>query len=568
MKRNALLLCLLVAFAAQLQAQAVLGIQGVIKNADGSAVSNGKYSLQFKLYTAASGGTAVWTETQPQVQVTGGIYSALLGEVTPLENVPFNQAYFLGVAFDGGAELIPRARLTTTPYAFALTGQSNVFPSTGPVGIGTPTPLSSTDLHVKDSGGDATLLVESPANIPRVSLKDADQTGELRVESNTLHLHAKDNLPLVLTGNNIALLPSPGRVGIGFTPGTTDGDFHIKKIGSGEVRAVVESSGTGDVELHLKNNFGGGAGSAGGLLLDGADLKLQTETNPFARLILSGANGLTVEVGNSPWIQMESTSNVIDIKKKVVISGPSTVNSIGQYFMMNLSGTSGPFSSTTTLNAQVGLETTGGIHAIAFRATSDRRIKKNFRISDSAGDLASLMRLRITDYQYVDEVSRGNSSYKGLVAQEVREIMPQAVAVTEGFIPDIYLLAENTSLQGGQLTIHTPREHQLAAGDQVRLILEEGVRELSVAATPDTRSFAVSWAEAAPQRVFVYGKKVDDFQQVDYDKVHNLAISAIQELSRQVDALKAENAGLKSELKASVDDFERRLRTLETKISN
>jgi hypothetical protein len=531
-------------------------------------VSNGKYSLQFKLYTAASGGTAVWTEIQPEVQVTGGIYSALLGEVTPLDNVPFNQAYFLGVAFDGGAELIPRARLTTSPYAFALTGQSNVFPSTGPVGVGTPTPLSSTDLHVKDSGGDATLLVESPGNISRVSLKDADQTGELRVESNTFHLQAKDNLPLVLTGNNITLLPSPGRVGIGFTPGTNDGDFHIKKIGGSEVKAVVESSGTGDVYFELKNAVGSTAGSGGRLILDGSDLKLQTEFNPTARLTLAGANGVALEVDNFQWIYMDKNLNFIDLKKKVVISGTSTVNSVGGYFMMNGSGTSGPFSSTTTLNAQVGLEVQGGIHAQTFRAISDRRIKKNFRLSDSAEDLASLMRLRITDYQYVDEVSKGSSPHKGLVAQEVREIMPQAVAATEGFVPDIYLLAENTSLQGGQLTIHTPREHQLAAGDQVRLILETGNRELSVAATPDARSFTVSWAEAAPQRVFVYGKKVDDFQQVDYDQVHNLAISAIQELSRQVDALKAENAGLKSELKTAVDDFERRLRTLETKISN
>jgi hypothetical protein len=47
-----------------------------------------------------------------------------------------------------------------------------------------------------------------------------------------------------------------------------------------------------------------------------------------------------------------------------------------------------------------------------------------------------------------------------------------------------------------------------------------------------------------PEKVFVYGKEVNDFRTVDYDKIHNLNVSATQELARRVAQLEAANAGL------------------------
>jgi hypothetical protein len=64
----------------------------------------------------------------------------------------------------------------------------------------------------------------------------------------------------------------------------------------------------------------------------------------------------------------------------------------------------------------------------------------------------------------------------------------------------------------------------------------------------------------------VYGKEVDDFNTVDYDRIFTIGISAIQELSKKVDALEKENASLKSEntammksLKAQIDIINERL---------
>ncbi len=131
MLRSLLFLLFAVAFNSQIHAQIdpTLSIQGILKKSNGVAVEDGNYNLVFKLYTTETGGTAIWFETQPAVEVSNGIYSAVLGVLNPL-NVPFNQLYYLGVTV-GSTELTPRILLTSAPYALSLIGLTNKFPSSG-----------------------------------------------------------------------------------------------------------------------------------------------------------------------------------------------------------------------------------------------------------------------------------------------------------------------------------------------------------------------------------------------------------------------------------------------------
>ncbi len=113
--------------------QSLLSIQGILKKANGDAVVDGNYDLTFKLYTAETGGTPIWTENQMDVEVTSGIYSTVLGNSDTLD-VPFNQPYYLGITVGSGVnEMTPRIQLTSAPYALSLIGINNKFPSTGQV---------------------------------------------------------------------------------------------------------------------------------------------------------------------------------------------------------------------------------------------------------------------------------------------------------------------------------------------------------------------------------------------------------------------------------------------------
>ena len=77
----------------------------------------GTYTLTFRLYAASSGGTAVWTETQPAIPISRGVFSVLLGQATPL-SLSFDREYWLSTQVGIDAEMRPRQRLTSVPYAY------------------------------------------------------------------------------------------------------------------------------------------------------------------------------------------------------------------------------------------------------------------------------------------------------------------------------------------------------------------------------------------------------------------------------------------------------------------
>lgn len=79
---------------------------------------NGPFSMQFKLYTAPTGGAALFSETQT-VTVTNGVFSVQIGTIALLSPNLFSGASaYLGVTVGADAEMLPRQPLSMTPYAF------------------------------------------------------------------------------------------------------------------------------------------------------------------------------------------------------------------------------------------------------------------------------------------------------------------------------------------------------------------------------------------------------------------------------------------------------------------
>ncbi len=103
------------AFAAPPQ---TINYQGVLTDTGGTAI-NTPVVMTFRLYNAASGGAALWTETQLSVNVVNGRFNAVLGSVpaSPL-TLPFDVPYWLTVSINADAEMSPRQPLASSPYAF------------------------------------------------------------------------------------------------------------------------------------------------------------------------------------------------------------------------------------------------------------------------------------------------------------------------------------------------------------------------------------------------------------------------------------------------------------------
>lgn len=514
------LFCLFMS-AQKLQAQATLSIQGIIQKSNGAAVDDGTYDLTFKLYPTTSGGTAVHTETQ-NISVVGGIYSAELGgSGTPL-SAAFDQTYYLGVSVDGGAELVPRTRLTSSPYALSLLGTENLFSSAGTVGIGTVTPHTSYKLHVRNASGGGKLLLDGST----AALLDFRK------------------------GSTVA--------SIGF--GSANNDF-VLNPGANNTTLQYNSS----TKLTVNNDGVNVAGT-----LNATTITASTITGAYSPATMAVTSRLAV--GQSS-VDANNALRVVGntlLSGFLEITGSRNIDYGQAYYFTTL-----PTIQFAPAGARdYGIKSQFSVSAPAYFVNSDTRIKKDLRLSEKSKDLNILNQLRVTDYRHIDHVAYGTNSVKGLIAQEVERVFPEAVNTSSNFIPSIYGFSAKTAFSSGRLSVSLPQKHELVVGDEVKLILKDaGEKTAIVAAVDSENTFLINWDEAAaaPERVFVYGKKVNDFHTVDYDRIFTLNVSATQELARKVELLEKENAALKSEnkeMKASAEKFDARLRALENKLSN
>ncbi len=92
-----------------------LRYQGVLTNTSGSLLT-GSFNLTFRIYDTQTTGNLLWSETQPNVSVSRGLFSVSLGSVTPL-NLLFDRPYWLSIKVGTDGEMVPRQALTSVPYA-------------------------------------------------------------------------------------------------------------------------------------------------------------------------------------------------------------------------------------------------------------------------------------------------------------------------------------------------------------------------------------------------------------------------------------------------------------------
>jgi hypothetical protein len=93
----------------------IISFQGVLEDDQGTPL-DGTYTVTFSIYTLASGGSALWSETM-DVTCSDGLFSVLLGLTSPMD-LDFSEQYYLGFTLSGENEMMPRYRLATAPYAF------------------------------------------------------------------------------------------------------------------------------------------------------------------------------------------------------------------------------------------------------------------------------------------------------------------------------------------------------------------------------------------------------------------------------------------------------------------
>ena len=176
---------------------------------------------------------------------------------------------------------------------------------------------------------------------------------------------------------------------------------------------------------------------------------------------------------------------------------------------------------------------------------SDQRVKSDIHLTDNKSDLQTLMGIEISDYKYKDGRKFGAKPQKKVIAQQVEKVYPQAVAASTDVVPDIF---KKATAKAGWVSLVT----DLKVGERVKLINDT---EQSVHEVLEVRdgAFRTDY-QVDTDKLFVYGREVNDFRTVDYDAIAMLNVSATQQIKKEQDlelkVLKEQNAALQQKLAA------------------
>jgi hypothetical protein len=191
-------------------------------------------------------------------------------------------------------------------------------------------------------------------------------------------------------------------------------------------------------------------------------------------------------------------------------------------------------------------------------AGSDIRIKKDMEDSNTLKDLDTLSKLKVIDYRRIDPAIFGGQRVKGLLAQQVEQVFPEAVVIGKEFIPDIYDNAESVTAEKGIVIFTMRKPHALKNSDVVKLITKAGSKDKPVTIVNEN-AFSVDGSANEYEDTLVYGKQVDDFRMIEHNRLFILNISATQQLIIENEKLKDKNEALEARLAG----FEERLNAIE-----
>lgn len=285
-------------------------VHGKLSNSSG--VLEGTYEMNFSIYEAYSGGSALWTSLRNVTTDSDGIYDVVLAGV----DLDFSGQYYLGVKVESDDEMTPRINLSSSPYAFraenvsvagveftsnvdfgaynVTVGTNALFvdASSGRVGIGTVSPAVTLDVNGSLRVGERELLdgISQIQMIPDTSF----QTHLYTYSDGRFAIYKNGG-----TGVGAALsVLHNGNVGIGtITPQTkleVNGSLNISGSGASLIfpdGTSMTTAGTGDAGtldgldstffMPLNTSVVGdfdfnGGWESGGFSIEGGDIYAQT----------------------------------------------------------------------------------------------------------------------------------------------------------------------------------------------------------------------------------------------------------------------------------------------------
>ena len=215
---------------------------------------------------------------------------------------------------------------------------------------------------------------------------------------------------------------------------------------------------------------------------------------------------------------------------------------------------------TNTNTYTTSIKAANGIMGKSIMSYSDRRIKKNIIEIEDDFALQKILQVQCKKYNYID-FTNGTAVVIGFIAQQIKEVIPEAVTIIKDFVPNIFSAATYSSVtdtsnysynyyssntsnyySSNYYSSNTYNIITLKNTSNVILNVNDNIKtydgqykevKCTITSNIDSNIFIID-KPINTSNLFVYGTEVKDFHSLNKDYIFTMNVSATQELYKLI----------------------------------
>ena len=308
-------------------------------------------------------------------------------------------------------------------------------------------------------------------------------------------------------------------------------------IQPGGTTYFVGSVGIGITNPSYKLHVIGSGTISGGIIVNGSATLLSSSTvigNEMYLYNVGSKSGTSVSFGDG---------NILPLGE-----GRDPLNGGNMYYTGSSDTVVNYGSPSIAIYTNGDIQMTGNLFIV-----SDRRIKRN--LQPILHPLSMLQSLEFVSYDLIDQPTSWNV---GLIAQQVKTVLPDSIFFTSNFIPNVCTFPSSVQLISDRIELQFNTSVDLVAQDRIKCIVitkTEQTEYITVVSYANQNIIRFEpWPQFAPtDQLFVYGKEIHDFHNVDKDMIGLLGLAGVQELDtllslqyQEINQLEQEFADIRS----------------------
>ena len=157
------------------------------------------------------------------------------------------------------------------------------------------------------------------------------------------------------------------------------------------------------------------------------------------------------------------------------------------------------------------------------------RIKTDILDINDNSALQQLLLIQPKTYKYINSIERGSDTVYGFIAQQIKEVFPNAVKIITDYIPNIYkkyTLSNNIIITNEDLT------NLLSNNDKIQIIEKNSGTRNNYEILEISSNYIKIDKSINGDECFIYGKEVNDFHTLAKDYIYTLNVCATQDIYR------------------------------------